>query len=132
MFARRHIPLGLALVATCVLSPSLAHAATADALGPRSLLVLALSLLGAETFHEWRAANDVHMARSEMAPYPYRFYVFENLFSEAYASAPIMSRTPFEPCSRGEKLRRRLAELLLASAAASGPGKSLFLKKFLA
>jgi len=83
-------------------------------------------------FHEWRAANDVHMARAEMAPYPYRFYVFENLFSEAYASTPIMSRTPFEPCVRGEKLRRRLSELLLASAAASGPGKSLFLKKFLA
>ncbi len=68
-------------------------------------------------FEEWRTAYLEYYARLDMAPYPYRFYEFEDLFSKAHPSEmPRMANAEIPPLEDGEKFRLNLAHKLLANA----------------
>ena len=64
------------------------------------------------SFEEWKTAYTEYLARAEMAPYPYRFYMYKNLFEEAYADNAKESFIKIPDCSRKEKLRYSLSKRL--------------------
>ena len=68
-------------------------------------------------FEEWRTAYQEYYARLDMAPYPYRFYEFEELFSKAHPSEmPRMANAEIPPLEDGEKFKLNLAHKLFANA----------------
>ena len=67
-------------------------------------------------FEEWRTAYQEYYARLDMAPYPYRFYEFEELFSKAHPSEmPRMANAEIPPLEDGEKFKLNLCECRQAS-----------------
>ncbi len=68
-------------------------------------------------FEEWRSAYLEYYARLDMAPYPYRFYEFEDLFSRAHPSdMPRMAQAEIPALTDGERFRLNLAKKLFANA----------------
>ncbi len=68
-------------------------------------------------FEEWKSAYLEYYARLDMAPYPYRFYEFEDLFSKAHPTeTPRMAHAEIPPLEDGEKFRLNLAQKLFAHA----------------
>lgn len=85
-----------------------------------------------KTFDSWKAAYTEHLARAEMAPYPHRFYVFNNLFSEAHLeSTPHMNKGLIPECSNMEKLHYKLCDFLFCNAAFKASDDHLITKKIL-
>lgn len=69
------------------------------------------------TFEDWYQAYSEYYGRLEMAPYPYRFYMFENLLQYCQPQENLrMREAPLEYCSRKEKWRYRLSSFLFANA----------------
>ena len=83
-------------------------------------------------FEEWRSAYLEYYARLDMAPYPYRFYEFEDLFSKAHPSdMPRMAYAEIPPLEGGEKFRLNLAKKLFANADKLPAGERYLTKKLL-
>lgn len=69
------------------------------------------------TFEEWLAAYREYYSRMDLAPYPYRYYMFENLFSQAQPPDEFELRNaPVPECTRNERWRYFLSELLFRHA----------------
>jgi methylenetetrahydrofolate reductase (NADPH) len=64
------------------------------------------------TFEDWKIAYSEYLARAEMAPYPHRFYMYSNLFEEAYADNAKESYIKVPDCSRKEKTQYFLLKSL--------------------
>ena len=70
-----------------------------------------------DSFEEWKAAFQEYYARMDLAPYPYRFYLFENLFSQAQPPEEFILRSsPMPECSCSERFLFRLSGLLFSHA----------------
>ena len=70
------------------------------------------------TFEEWVSAYREYYARMDLAPYPYRYYMFENLFSQAQPPDEFELRNaPVPDCTRKERWLYFLSELLFRHAA---------------
>lgn len=83
-------------------------------------------------FEEWRDAYLEHMGRAEMAPYPHRFYLFQNLLTQAQMQDnPVMNKVALGKSSIRERLRYRLCEMLFADATRRYPDELLVTKKIL-
>ena len=61
-------------------------------------------------FNEWKEAYLNYLARSEMAPYPNRFYAFRNLFKDAYVDIARESTVTLTECSKLEKIKHLTAK----------------------
>ena len=93
---------------------------------------IADALLEFRNFEEWRDAYQEHMSKIEMAPYPYRFYMFEKLFSQAHPeTAPRMKDIALRPCSGGERFNYKLSRFLFSHANRQLPDEHLISKKIL-
>lgn len=68
-------------------------------------------------YDDWRAAHNDYYSKVEMAPYPYRYYLFENMLAEGVTcdTAKVNSE-PLPECSFAERFRYRLARFLLPHA----------------
>ncbi len=83
-------------------------------------------------FEEWRTAYLEYYARLDMAPYPYRFYEFEDLFSKAHPSEmPRMANAEIPPLEDGEKFKLNLARKLFANAGRLPASERYLTKKLL-
>ena len=84
-----------------------------------------------QSFNEWRDAYRGHLSRAEMAPYPHRFYMFDNLLKVSHDEAPSMREVASPVWSRGERFRHTLARRLFKDATRKDPAHLRFLKKLL-
>ena len=85
------------------------------------------------SFEDWLAAYREYYARMELAPYPYRYYMFEKLFSQAQPPDEFELRNaPVDDCTRGERLRYFLSEILFRHAAELPAGERRLSKRLLA
>lgn len=84
------------------------------------------------SFEEWRSAYSDYYARLDMAPYPYRFYEFEELFSSAHPSdSMVMTPAEIPPFEGFELFKHRLARRLFAHADAMPASEKKITKKLL-
>lgn len=66
-------------------------------------------------FNEWREAYENHLARGDMAPYPYRFYMFDGLFlTDHYDGSPSTNDAKLPECSKLEKVTYRLMQKIFS------------------
>lgn len=83
-------------------------------------------------FDEWKDAYLEHLGRAEMAPYPYRFYLFDELFSHAHLDeSPRMNKVTFLKSSNWENACYKISHYLFSSATEEHPDKHRLLKKLL-
>ena len=86
-----------------------------------------------DSFADWSQEYTAFLARTEMAPYPYKFYLFKNLFSKAHLeTAPVMAAVPRESLSSREKMSYRLKRFMFPRADKQIPGSHYFAKKVFA
>jgi methylenetetrahydrofolate reductase (NADPH) len=83
-------------------------------------------------FQDWAHEYHEHLARAEMAPYPYCFYMFDKLFSRAHLDGiPKMSDVAKEELTGREKTLFKLRKFMFPRADLQNPGAHLFAKKIL-
>ncbi len=84
------------------------------------------------TFEEWRAEYQNHLSRAEPSPFPFSYYMFENLFQWQYPEGCLKVRDP-RGCGLGtwEKIRYEICSLLLSKAHRQVPEEHYFSKKLL-
>jgi methylenetetrahydrofolate reductase (NADPH) len=90
------------------------------------------------SFDEWLIAYNNHLARSEMAPYPYSFYIFKELLKQPYYNNnpadkdfSEMIDAPIEPVMMKENIHYTICEKLFKKANREFPDEKLLLKKML-
>ena len=83
-----------------------------------------------KNFNDWREAYFNYLARSEMAPYPYRFYIYKNLFSDAYVDSAKESNLVLPEPSKIEKLKYVLSKNLFSDSNVNHKKILFLLKKF--
>lgn len=70
-----------------------------------------------QSFEDWRDAYTEYYSRMEMAPYPYRFYLFDELFTKAHpAELPKMRNAVIPPYKGWEMLNYKLSKSLFSHA----------------
>ena len=85
------------------------------------------------TFEEWYSAYCEYYGRLDMAPYPYRFYAFEDLLQKLYtAELPDVTTVEFPQETFFTRMRRSLLEKLFADADKLPSSERRLTKKFLA
>lgn len=85
-----------------------------------------------QNFEDWRSAYLEHYSRMELAPYPYRFYLFENLLTQAQMPEEFqLHRSDMPDCPQSEIFRFKLAQMLFPKANELPPGERLLTKKLL-
>ena len=85
------------------------------------------------SFKDWSLEYMEYMARAEMAPYPYKFYLFENLFSKAHPETlPTMTTVPPAELSKKEKRAYKLKKFMFPHADKQIPGTHYLAKKIFA
>lgn len=84
------------------------------------------------SFEDWKQTYLSHLARAEMAPYPHRFYIFNNLFTCLYPQTPIMNSPRLPAGNVFERLKFKLCHLLFSKANRHHPGEHKLSKKILA
>ncbi len=84
-----------------------------------------------KTFDDWKLAYLNYLARADMAPYPNRFYVFENLFTRQNPELKNMAAGPPAKCSDMEKKKFRISKKLFRNANLRFAGEQLLAKKIL-
>ena len=62
-------------------------------------------------FENWREIYLNFLSRSEMAPYPYKYYIYKNLLKENYFDKAELTLKDVAPCSFGERFNFRFSEL---------------------
>ena len=70
-----------------------------------AILKISEALKEFSNFNEWKEAYLNYLSRSEMAPYPYRFYAFKNLFKDAYVDFAKETSLDLPECSNIEKIK---------------------------
>ena len=86
-----------------------------------------------QSFEDWLSVYKEYFGRLEMAPYPYRFYMFEGLLNSCYPDENLrMREAPLEICTRSERFRYRLSKCLFSHADELPPSEKLLTKKMLA
>lgn len=85
------------------------------------------------TYEDWRIAHNDYYSKIEMAPYPYRYYLFENMLAEGVTcdTAKVNSE-PVPACTFSERFKFRTARLLLAHAERMPASDKHLTKRFLA
>ncbi len=84
-------------------------------------------------FADWSQEYIEYRAKTEMAPYPYKFYLFENLFSKAHLeTTPVMTTVPPMGLSNKEKISYRLKKFMFPRADKQIPGTHYIAKKVFA
>lgn len=81
-------------------------------------------------YGEWREAYSAYLARAEMAPYPLRFYMYDDLLAPKDI-VPAAAPAQLPECSRDEKIRYRLSRLFFSKADRKSPRAGARLKKIL-
>ncbi len=85
-----------------------------------------------KSFEDWLNAYRDYYERLELAPYPYRFYEFEELLTSAQPpEQPIRTQSEIAPVSDVEIFRYRVASKLLAHADTLPPQEKRLTKKLL-
>jgi methylenetetrahydrofolate reductase (NADPH) len=85
------------------------------------------------SFEEWAQEYSAYLNRTEMAPYPYKFYLFQGLFSKAHLeTAPSMSMVPPVSLSSSEKFSFKLKKFMFPRAHKQIPGTHYLAKKIFA
>lgn len=85
-----------------------------------------------KSFEDWLNAYHDYYDRLELAPYPYRFYQFENLLSSAQPpEQPVRTQSEIAAVSDLELFRYRMASRLLAHADTQPPHEKRLTKKLL-
>ena len=70
-----------------------------------------------KNFDYWRRTYREHLARVEMAPYPHRFYIFDNLFESAHLEQkPRMRHVEIDNCSNFEKSHYYFSKIFFSNA----------------
>ena len=83
-------------------------------------------------FNTWSSAYRQYYERLDMAPYPHRFYFFENLLSSALPPTPLpVAAAEFPPCSGKEIFRYKTGKLLCGHAAELPADEKRLTKKML-
>lgn len=86
-----------------------------------------------QTYEDWRIAHNDYYSRIEMAPYPYRYYMFESMLAEGVTCENAkVTNEPLPVCSTSERLKYRLGRLLLSHADRMPPREKRITKKLLA
>ena len=84
------------------------------------------------SFEDWYEAYRSAYDRLNLAPYPYRYYLFDDLLKSAQPPEDFsLSNASVPPCTQKELLRKRLGELLFSHAGELPPGERKLTKKFL-
>lgn len=84
-------------------------------------------------FEDWRKAYHEYLARAEMAPYPYRFYLFNQLFSQAYYDGgQRMNEGQMPGAGRWERFYYHICDFMFRHAHKQAPGEHLLSKRLLA
>jgi methylenetetrahydrofolate reductase (NADPH) len=81
------------------------------------------------SFEEWKMAYVEYMGRAEMAPYPYRYYMYKNLFDEPYADNAKETFIKVPECTKKEKLYYNISSRLWNKKLKMG--KKSYLKKMI-
>jgi len=85
------------------------------------------------SFEDWSQEYMEYLAKAEMTPYPYKFYLFENLFSKAHLeTAPTMTKVPPMNLSNKEKYSYKLKNFMFPRADKQIPGTHFVAKKLFA
>ncbi len=85
------------------------------------------------SFADWSQEYMEYLAKAGMAPYPYKFYLFENLFSKAHLeTAPAMTKVPPMSLSNKEKRSYKLKKFMFPRADKQIPGTHFLAKKLFA
>ncbi len=82
-----------------------------------------------KSFEEWRDGYLSYLSRADMTPYPYRFFMFNNLFTRAYPEVATMKSADLPVCGSFEKLHYRICELLFSKAHRHAANEHLLSKK---
>ena len=84
-------------------------------------------------FEDWHKAYSEYLARAEMAPYPHRFYLFNQLFSQAhYENVPRMNDAALPKPQWREKLHYRICRFMFSHAHKQAADEHFLSKKILA
>ncbi len=83
------------------------------------------------SFNEWRDAYTNHLSRAEMAPYPYRFYIFDNLLKVSHDESPAMRKVASPAWAKGERFRHSLSRRLFKGSLQNSASRLQFLKRLL-
>jgi len=84
-----------------------------------------------DSFETWKEAYESHLARGDMAPYPYRFYMFNNLFSTDHLNdEPVLNDAKLPECGELEKIKYKLTHKILMNSKGSSAIQA-FLKRVL-
>ncbi len=62
-------------------------------------------------FEDWRESYRSFLSRSEMAPYPYKYYIYKNLLEENYFDKAEVTCKDVAPCSLGERFNFSFSKL---------------------
>jgi len=83
-------------------------------------------------FDDWKKAYLEYLARAEMSPYPYRFYLFNQLFSQAYAeSEPRMNDASVPQTSWKERFYYKLCRFMFSHSDKQTASEHFMTKKLL-
>ncbi len=98
-----------------------------------ALKLITESLNELKTFDDWLDAYSDYYSRMDMAPYPHRFYLFDNLLARDADSAHAKnSRRRVPQPSTGEKFRFRLSRFLFGKSSGTGTAEHRLSKRILA
>ncbi len=82
-----------------------------------------------KSFEDWRDGYLSYLSRADMTPYPYRFFMFNNLFTRAYPELATMKGAELPECGKYEKLHYRICKLLFSKAHRHASNEHLLSKK---
>lgn len=83
------------------------------------------------TFEDWKDAYINYLSKADMAPYPKRFYMYENLFTRQHPEIKRAAEVKDCNCTRKEKLVYRLCKMIFKKANLKFSGEHYFSKKIL-
>jgi methylenetetrahydrofolate reductase (NADPH) len=84
------------------------------------------------TFEDWKAEYSNHLARAETAPFPHRYYVFEDLFKRQYPEGQLKLREVNKTkISAIEKIKYKICSKIFNKAHRQVPEEHYFSKKLL-
>ncbi|HCE44729.1 MAG TPA: hypothetical protein DET40_14400 [Lentisphaeria bacterium] len=82
-----------------------------------------------KSFEDWRDGYLSYLSRADMTPYPYRHFMFNNLFTKAYPELATMKKVDLPECGKYEKLHYRMCKLLFSKAHRHSSNEHLLSKK---
>lgn len=84
------------------------------------------------SFKDWREGYLSYLGRAEMAPYPYRFFLYKNLFEGAYSEIAEEKTVDIPNCSRTEKIKYQISDMLLRKSGSNMKITNFLFKKLIA